>query len=136
MLKRLLFLFQLLWFQFWLTDTICNVIIWRHVRLCMTSYSEKKLSPLQLYIIKRKFKILSWILHLFQCVLATHEIYIFHHSWNIYFSLHMMKKCHIYSKNLNILYILHTEHCCLFQYEWVFFLHCSLFTTMHLFLSL
>ena len=61
-----------------------------------------------MYIIKKKFKCLSWIWLFFHFVkwknvhfiraFGTHEIYIFSlHSWN---------KSHIHSKHLNILYIL------------------------------
>ena len=70
-------------------------------------YCKKNLLRLKLYIIKRKFKFLEWICHLFHLVkrenvyfirgFATHEICIFRFTrWN---------KWHIHSKNLNILYI-------------------------------
>ena len=84
LLKFSLFPLMLLWFQFLL----------------------KNLSGLKLYIIKRRFKFLEWICHLFHQVKrkmhilwveATHEICIFLFTqWN---------KWYIHSKNLNILYI-------------------------------
>ena len=40
-------------------------LIWHHVQACMTSFSTNNLSRLKLYIIKRKFKFLSWICHYF-----------------------------------------------------------------------
>ena len=86
-------------------STICPMIsalIWRNVRQRMTSLRIK------LYIIKRKFKFLEWICHLFHLMkreneyfmrgFATHEICIFRFTrWN---------KWHIHSKHLNILYLL------------------------------
>ena len=68
---------------------------------------QKNLLRLKLYIIKRKFKFLEWICHLFHLVkrenvyfirgFTTHEICIFRFTrWN---------KWHIHSKNLNILYL-------------------------------
>ena len=74
--------------------------VWRHL-------VQKICHPLKLYIIKRKFKFLSWICHLFHLLkrenvyfirgFATHEICIFCFTrWN---------KWHIHSKKLNILYI-------------------------------
>ena len=85
-------------------------LMWRNVRTCMTSFTAKKKNLLRfkLYIIKRKFKFLEWICHLFHLVkrenvyfirgFATREICIFRFTrWN---------KWHIHSKNLNILYLL------------------------------
>ena len=43
-------------------------LIWCYVRTCMTSFSAKNLPRLKLNIIKRNFKFLWWICHLFRLV--------------------------------------------------------------------
>ena len=68
--KFSLFLLLLLWFQFWPSlyimqrhhwyDTMCEHA-WRHLL-------HKNVLRLKLYIIKRKFKFLEWICHLFHLV--------------------------------------------------------------------
>ena len=81
------------------------------VRLSLANARFASLLSKVMYIIKRKFKCLSWIWLLFHLVkwknvyfiraFGTHEIYIFHFTrWN---------KSHIHSKHLNILYVFQLE---------------------------
>ena len=104
-----------------ISDVISNVTkqnktwtSWRQgtklrVRLSLANAWFASLLSKVMYIIKRKFKCLSWIWLLFH--LVKWKKCIFHsclrHSWNIhFFNFTRWNKSHIHSKHLNILYIL------------------------------
>ena len=77
------------------------------VRLSLANARFASLLSKVMYIIKRKFKCLSWIWLLFH--LMKWKKCIFHsclrHSWNIHFFTSLDEISHINSKHLNILYV-------------------------------